>query len=372
MKTSRTFAAAIAAFSISQAQALDLQTRDKQFSPYQIGFAADGARACIAGGSFDPDAALSSGELVVVDYKSNTVLWKKHIPAPDGNVSVASAQCSFDGENVYVLANVNSQRPRSLNQTLVYVYQFSAAGKQIAYKELLLDGRNKYGYAIAPAPAGMQIAGYLKDEDENNEYYSLFTTTIDKRLEMGKVNVRKTGAYGSSAAARFIGESLYIANSFFPAKLSKKDGLDYYANSRVLVNGGYAWSVRPFKQEPRDVKAGISQRGVIYSLADKYGASTLAVTSADGKQTSLVSYEGKYCETESLSEYGNSILAVRQPCSGKDKAELLSISPATGKETPLHLAPGEPVLAATNDGQWFLITKNGKGNLFFDVGAIKE
>jgi len=372
MKISRTIAAAIVALSFSQAHALDLQLKDKQFRPYQIGFAADGARACIAGGSFDADAAQSSGELMVVDYKSSTVLWNKHIAAPDGNVSLTSAQCAFDGENVYLLANVDTQRPRSLNQTLVYIYQFSAAGKQLGYKELLLEGRNKYGYAIAPAGAGMQIAGYIKDEDEDNEYYSLFTATIDRHLETGKVNIRKTGAFGSSAAARFVGESLYIANFFFPAKLSKKDGLDYYANSRVLVNGGYAWSMRPFKQEPRDVKAGISQRGVIYSLADKYGSSTVAVTSAEGKQISLVSYEGKFCETESLAEYGNSILAVRQPCSGKGRAELLSIAPATGRETPLHLVAGEPILAATNDGRWFLLSKNGKGNLFLDVGEVRE
>lgn len=368
----QTFAAVVAALSISHAQALDLQVKDKQFDPGHIGFAPDGARACLAGSSFDPDVAQNSGELMVVDYKRNALLWKKHIPAPEDSVALKAAQCTFSGDHVYVLANVNTQSSQTLNQTLVYLYQFDADGKQVGFKELGVPGRNKFGYAIGPSASGVQVAGYIKDDDKDFEYYSLFTIPVDKRLTEGKANIRKTGAFGSSAAARFVGENLHIADKFMPAKLSKNDLPSDYAHSRVLANGGYAWSLRPYKKEVRNVKSAISAQGAIYSLADDYGTSMLGVTSAEGKQLSLASYESKFCKTRSIAEFGSAVIAVRQPCSGKGKAELLSIAPATGKENPVVLAQGEPVFVTTNDGNWFLVTKDGKGRMALDVGAIKE
>lgn len=373
MKISRTLAAAVAALSFSHAQALDLQIKSKQFDPNHIGFAADGARACLVGDNFDPDAAQNSGELLVVDYKSNTLLWKKHIPAPNGYVALTAAQCAFDGEFVYVLANVNTQAAQSLNQTLAYVLQFSADGKQIGYKKLTLPGRNIFAYTMASLASGVQIAGYIKDEDEGTEYYSLFTTQFDKQLVEGKPGIRKTGAFSSSATARFVGDRLYIAGTFNPAKLGKTDYVDDYAHSQLLANGGYVWSMRPFKQKTRDVKQEVSPRGVTYSLDSEEGASKLVGTSPEGKQLAAVSYQGQFCKTNSMAEYGSALLAVRQPCSGKRSArELRKISPASGKEEALQLAAGEPLFVATNAGQWFLLSKDGAGKLSLNVGAVKE
>lgn len=373
MKISRTLAATVAALSFSHAQALDLQIQAKQFDPNHIGFAADGARACLVGDNFDPDAAQNSGELLLVDYKSNAVLWKKHIPAPNGYVALTAAQCAFDSEFVYVLANVNTQAAQSLNQTLVYVLQFSADGKQIGYKKLALPGRNKFAYTMAPLASGVQIAGYIKDEDDGSEFYSLFTTQFDKHLVEGRPSIRKTGAFSSSATARFVGDRLYIAGSFNPAKLGKSDYVDDYAHSLLLANGGYVWSMRPFKQKMRDVKQGVSPRGVTYSLAGDEGASTLVLTSPEGKQLAAVSYEGQFCKTHSMAEYGSTLLAVRQPCSGKGSArELRKISPASGKEDALQLAVGEPLFVATNAGQWFLLSQDGAGKLSLNLGAMKD
>ncbi|WP_374584412.1 hypothetical protein [Pseudoduganella sp.] len=373
MKISRTLAAAVTALSFSHAQALDLQVKARQFDPTHIGFAADGARACLVGDNFDPDAAQNSGELLVVDYKTNALLWKKHIPAPNGYVALTAAQCAFDGEFVYVLANVNTQAAQSLNQTLVYILQFSADGKQTGYKKLSLAGRNKFAYTLAPLASGVQVAGYVKDEDNDAEYYSLFTVQLDRNLVEGRQNVRKTGAFNSSASARFVGERLYIAGGFSPSKLGKTDYVDDYAHSQLLPNGGYVWSVRPFKQKARDVKQEVSPRGVTYSLSGDEGISTLAVTSPEGKPLASASYEGRFCKTYSMAEYGNALLAVRQPCGGKGSArELRRISPSSGREDALQLAAGEPLFVAAHDGHWFLLSKDGAGDLSLNVGMVNE
>ena len=373
MKISRTLAAAIAAISFSQAHALDLQLKDRQLGVNHMGFSTDGARACLAGDSFDSEEAQSSGELLVIDYKRNAVLWKKHIPAPDGNAALTSRQCVFDGDNVYLLANVNTQKPRSLNQSLVYIYQFDADGKQLGYKELLVPGRNKFGLAIGSSSSGVLVAGYSKDEDQDTEYNSMFTVTVDKRLAEGKVNLRKTGAFDHNSAARFVGDQLFIAGQFNAAKLKQQDYVTDYAQSRVLANGGYAWSVRPFKQEQRSVETGISPRGIIYSLGANAGTSTLAVTSAEGKQIASASYQGKLCDTLTIAEFGDAVMALREPCRGQGTAaELVVIAPASGKETALKLVSGEPLFATTNNNQWFVVAKDGKKRLSLQFGAIKE
>ncbi|KRB83572.1 hypothetical protein [Duganella sp. Root198D2] len=342
-----------------------------KFSPTYIGFSADNARACLVGQSFDPEWGNSTAELTLLDLKRDAVLAKTQIPVPDDDASLYPVQCAFDGENVYLLANVDTQASRSLNQGLVYIYQFNMQGKQLGKKELAIPGSNSYGHALGVSASGLQVAGYIKDEDDSSEYYSFFTLALDRRLKEGKLNVRKTGAFRSGSEARFVGDNVQVAGPFVAAKVVKDNWVDDYANSRVLVNGGYAWSMRPFKQSPRHVAAGISQQGAIYSLAYEKTGSTLAVTSAEGKQLSLASYPSKFCETSSITEYGADVLALRKPCDVKRKAaELVLISPANGKETPLQLAPGEPVFAATNSGQWVVISKDAGGKLAWYTGAV--
>ncbi|WP_028104670.1 hypothetical protein [Pseudoduganella violaceinigra] len=373
MNIYRSFAAVVMALLFPCAQALELQLKDSDFGPNHMGFAADGARACLASDHFDPDAAQNGAELTVVDYQRNAVLWTKRIAAPNGFASLRAKQCVFDGDNVYLLANANTRSQSTLNQTLVYVYRFDVQGKELGHKELSLPGRNRYGYAIGASPFGVVVAGYSKDEDGDAEYNSTFTVSLDKKLGVGTVSLRKTGAFASSAAARFVGDQLYIAGEFVPAKLNKQDYAIDYAQSRILSNGGYAWSVRPFKQEYRSVEAVVSPRGLIYSLSSKGSTSTLAVTSAEGKQLSLTSFDGKFCRTQSISEYGNGVIAVREPCSGQGKtAALLSIAPADGKEVVQHLVSGEPVFVATHNEQWFIVAKDGTNRFFLHSGAIKE
>jgi hypothetical protein len=371
MYITRTTVTIAAGLALSNALAAPLPLQDKKFAAQHLGFAADNSRACLAGDRFNAESGQGSGELLLLDVKRDAVRWHVHIAAPDGNVSLQPVQCAIDGENVYLLANVNTQAPRSLNQGIVYLYQFNADGKQLGYKRLVVPGRNKYGYALGTSADGMQVAGYIKDEDEAFEYYSLFTVSVDRKLNEGKLNVRKTGAFANDVEARFVGDNLHIGGMFLPSKLAKNDWASDFANSRLLANGGYAWSMRPFKQAPRNVKAGLSQQGAIYSLAYGGAGSTLALTSAEGKQLSLSSYPSKFCETESISEYGDAVLALRKPCDEKRKAaELLVIAPASGKESALRLAPGEPVFAATNLGQWFVVSRDAAGKLSLNMGAI--
>lgn len=362
----------LAGLAFSSALAAPLPLDGKKFSPTHIGFAADNARACLVGQSFDPDLGNSTAELKLLDLKRDAVLAKAQIPVPDDYAALQPVQCAIDGDNVFLLANVDTQLPRSLNQGIVYLYQFNMQGKQLGKKQLVVEGRNSYGHALGVSATGVQVAGYIKDEDDSSEYYAFFTLAVDRRLKEGKLNVRKTGAFVSGAEARFVGDHLQVAGPFRPAKLAKNDWADDYANSRVMANGGYAWSMRPFKQVPRNVVAGISQQGAIYSLAYGKPESMLAVTSAEGKQVSLSSFQSKFCETSSLSEYGVNVLALRKPCDEKRKAAALTlISPATGKESSLQLAPGEPVFAATNSGQWFVISKDAAGKMAWYSGAVE-
>lgn len=367
----RFFGAALAGLVFTNAMAASLPFSAKKFTPYHVGFAADNTRACLAGGRFDPESMQSTGDLLLLDLKRDTLVAQAHIPVPDDYASLYPVQCAIVGDTVYLLANVNTQLPRSLNQGIVYLYQFNMQGKQLGKKRLVIEGRNSYGHALGVSANGVQVAGYIMDEDDTSEFYSFFTLALDRRLNEGKLNVRKTGAFVSGAKARFVGDNLQVAGSFFPAKLAKDGLANDYANSRVMANGGYAWSMRPFKKAPRHVEAGISQQGAIYSLAYSETESTLAVTSAEGKQLSLSSYPSKFCETSSLSDYGADVLALRKPCDEKRKAaELTLISPANGKESPLQLAPGEPVLADTNSGQWFVISKDAAGKLAWYSGSI--
>lgn len=337
----------------------------KKFTPLYAGFASDNSHACLVGGRFDPDSMQSTGELLLLDLKSDTVLAQAHIPVPKDYAALHPVQCAIDGDSVYLLANVDTQLPRSLNQGIVFLYQFNMQGKQLGKKELAIPGRNSYGHALGVTANGVQVAGYIKDEDDVNAYYSLFTLPIDRRLNEGKLNVRKTGAFVSGAAARFVGDNLHLAGQFLRAKIVLNNGDDDFANSRVLANGGYAWSMRPFKQAPPYVTGAISAQGLSYSLAyDKAGSTSLAVTNAEGKQTSLVSYPSKFCKSTSIAEYGAGLLALREPCDRQRKVSaLLAISPADGKEVPLQLAPGEPVFATTNAGRWFVISSDAADKL---------
>jgi len=371
MHTLRISGTFLAALAFSNVLAASLPLNSKTFSPTHIGFAADNARACLLGGRFDPESMQGTAALLLLDLKRDAVLAQAKVPVPDGNASLQPVQCAIDGDNVYVLTNVDTQLPRSLNQGIVYLYQFNMQGKQLGKKNLAIPGRNRYGHALGVSANGVQVAGYIKDEDESSEYYSFFTLVLDSRLNEGKLNVRKTGAFRSGSKARFVGENVHVAGPFQPAKVAKNDWAEDYANSRVLANGGYAWSMRPFKQVPRNVAAGISQQGAIYSLAYDKTGSTLAVTSAEGKQLSQASFPSKFCETRSISEYGDGILALRMPCEEQRKsAELVAIAPASGRESSVRLAAGEPVFAATNLGQWFVISRDAAGKLALNMGAI--
>jgi hypothetical protein len=370
MHKTRIFGAILAGLAVSNAMAISLPLNSKKFAPIYVGLTSDNARACLAGVRLDSESGQGSGELLLLDLKRDSVIGQAHIPAPEDYVSLEPVQCALDGDNVYLLANVNTQAARSLNQGLVYLYQFNLQGKLLGKKELALPGRSSYGQALGVSANGLQVAGYSKDEDDTNEYYSSFTLAVDPRLKEGKLNVRKTGAFYSGAEARFVGDSLHIAGNFLPAKLAKNEGADDYANSRLLANGGYAWSVRPFKQQSRKIDAGISSRGVTYSLAYADAGSTLAVISPEGKQVSQTSFPSKYCTTNSISEYGAGVLALREPCGKQQKGAVL-LAIANGVETPLQLAPGEPVFATTNAGQWFVVSKDAAGKLSWNSGSVE-
>jgi len=59
--------------------------------------------------------------LRLLDLKRDVALAKTQIPVPDDYAALHPVQCAIDGDNVYLLANVDTQAPRSLTLLLKVV-----------------------------------------------------------------------------------------------------------------------------------------------------------------------------------------------------------------------------------------------------------
>lgn len=351
---------------------LALPVKEKDLAPRAIEFSDNGAQACLAASSVNPDSGRTRGAIVLIDRVGNKVLWEKSLPAPDGYADIFPVQCVFSGDAVYLLANVNTKSEQSLNQSLAYVYRFDAAGKQTGYGQLAPGGREQYGYAIGGAPNGVTVAGYIKDEDSENEYYSVFSQTLNAALKATPAAVRKTGAFDPGAAARLVGDSLYIGGNFSPAKLSKNDLAEDYSASRLRLAGGYLWSVRPQPVKQLDIRSAVGADGAVYALGHVKGTSTLATVGADGKASTPFSYASKYCETAALAPYGGALLAVRETCRGQGKgAALVRIDPASRQEQALNWFPEAPVYVAAGGAVWAAVARDSAGKLVFYSGSTQ-
>jgi len=351
---------------------LRLPLAAKDLMPRAIEFSANGAQACLAASSVGADSGRTRGGIVLIDRAANKVVWEKSLPAPDGYADIFPVQCVFSGDAVYLLANVNTKSQQSLNQSLAYVYRFDVAGKQTGYVRLAPGGREQYGYAIGAAPNGVTVAGYTKDEDSENEYYAVFTQALDAALKPATASVRKTGAFDPGAAARFVGDSLYIGGNFSPAKLPKNDLADDYAAARLKLAGGYLWSVRPQPAKQRENRSAVGADGAVYALGYVKGTSTLATVGADGKAGPPVSYASKYCETAALAPYGGALLAVREMCRGQGKeSALLRIDPAARQEQVLSWFPEAPVYVAASGAAWAAVARDSGGKLVFYSGSTQ-
>lgn len=334
-----------------------------------MGFTATNDKLCLLNSDYDGESGKSSVHLMLIDWRQHAVRWSQRIAPPDRHALIYPRQCLMLGDDVYFLANADTRTEQSLKHSHAYIYHFDAQGKQLAYQPIDLPGSNKFAYAMGVNDGKLQVAGYIKDEDDNNEYYSLFTVGLRPDLKLDKPVIRKTGAFSSEADARILGDSLYIGGDFLKAKLGKEDSVFDYANSRINLNGGYVWSVRPLPVKIPGMIKNVGADGSVYGLGLRDGKSYLTVTGPDGKARASVSYQSKFCEIQALSGQDNALFAIRKACQGKGVA-LLKISLESGQETALSWVSGEPQYVALNAGQWFVVTTSGKGKLTLYSGTV--
>lgn len=348
---------------------LALPSLNGDFSISSMGFSAANEKICLTNADYDGDSGKNSVQLVSLDWQQPAVRWRQRIAPPDHSAQIYARQCVVLGDEVYLLANVDTRTEHSLTQTRAYIYRFDAQGKQLAYKRIELPGRNQFAYTLSVSGGKLQVAGYIKDEDDNNEYYSLFTVGLQPDLKFDKPSIRKTGAFAYDSEAHFVGDSLYLGGDFQKAKLGKDESTTDYANSRIQLNGGYVWSTRPQPPKMGRVSKSVGPDGSIYALGSEDGKSFLTVTGPDGKSRASSTYQSKFCDVQALSGVGNMLAAIRKPCQGKGAA-LLKISLTDGHETALPWVSEEPVFVAINAGQWFVVSRTGKGKLTLQSGSV--
>ncbi|MQA40804.1 hypothetical protein [Rugamonas aquatica] len=350
---------------------LPLPVAGTRFLPHNIGFSADGKDLCLAGTNTDENGR-ATAQLLLIDRTSSTVRWQKRLPAPDGHSDIYPVQCVKDGGAVYLLANVDTDSVKSLRHTLAYVYSFNLQGKQTGYKVLDLPGSDHFAYAMAATPGGIKVAGYIKDEDDDFEYYSVFTQGMDAALKADKPSIKKTGAFAPFPSGRIVGDSLHIAGNFYPYKLSKKEGDGDYAVSKLRLNGSYLWSQRPPTANSLSGYTGVGANGSVFRLAYQKETSSLLQVTPDGKFGPEVSYASKYCETRALVEYGNDYLAIRKPCNSiGGRSVMVSINPESKTEKLLDWLAEEPLYLTADPDSWAVVGKDKSGKPVLYTGAVK-
>lgn len=340
------------------------------FFPRNIGYASDGAQLCLAGTNSDEDGR-ATAQLLLIERTGNTVSWQKKLPPPDGYSDIYPVQCVKDATAVYLLANVDTQSVKTLRQTRAYVYRFDLQGKQTGYTVLSLPGRDHFAYSMIAAAGGVKVAGYIKDEDADFEYYSMFALSLDGALRAGQPSIKNTGAFAPFPARRIIGEHLFIAGNFYPHKVSKSEGAGDFAASRLRLNGAYLWSVHPQTDNPRSVFTAIAGDGGVFRVAYQGQTSSLLLVTPEGKAGAEITYASKYCDTKGLAEYGGDYLAIRTPCDGQgERPALLRISPASKKERTVAWFADKPLYIATDAATWTAVAKDGAGKIVLYSGQV--
>ncbi|MBV6319746.1 hypothetical protein [Duganella violaceipulchra] len=360
--------AALHALAAAAPAKLPLELKDRRFSVYAMEFSANGEQVCIAGADHD-DMGATSGRLILVDRARNTILWQKVFPAPDDYAGIFPVQCRPSADHVYLLANVDTKSSPPITQTLTYVYSFDMKGQQIAKQQLSNPARNQYAYAMDVTQDGIKVAGYLKDVDEDFEYYSVYTVTLNASLQtQGVPVIRKNGAYTRFVSARIVGDSMYVAGTFAPAKVGKRALIDDFAASRLRLSGGYAWSARTNFGTRSGVRTGVAEDGTTYALRYMDNTTTLLTVPPGGKPLPQQSYSSRYCGTRAIAGYGKGLIAVREACDDSPKGSknaLVEIDPLTGKEVVWNSVSDEPLNIATSGSSWALVAKSKDGKLYF-------
>lgn len=368
------FILAVSSYTFAEATGnkLTLAAKDDAFLTQSMSLIDGKSEVCIVGNYYDVDGPRAIGKIVVVDTARNKIVWQKKIPAPDDAVNNRFVGCRMQGDFIYVAANVDSDSAQSTNQSLVYVYKFAKDGKQLTYARIATSSDDAWAYDLDVSDGDLKVVGLTKGSDSKSEFYSIFVSKFNADLKFDNPFLYKTGAYAAYSTLKLSNKNIYVGGNFFPYKVSKEDLVSDYANSKIRIGGGYAWSVRPQHAKPENIATAISDSGNIYSIGYKKPSSFYTAVDASGKILSDLEYKGKFCETTSMTEDGGNILAVRKSCdSSLKKASLVLLNSKTGKEQQVNFFPEEPEFIFAKNSQWYALSKDSAGNLIFESGSVK-
>lgn len=338
-----------------------------------IRMAADAGSACIVGnGVVDSDAAVHSG-VAVVDLAQKKARWTKKIAPPEGTANVYAIACAFQGNHVYVLANADSQRAMANSQGRVYVYKFALNGELLKHAPIPLAMKSRVAIDLFAQGGTLHAVGYGKDEDEKNEYYSMFISTVDEALSF-QTKVMKDGSYSQYSAMRAVGNHLHIGGEFLSKTVSKSDLPLDYAISKIKLGGGYLWSTRPkhkFITKSDNIATAIAADGTAHSLSQAGGNTSLITVAATGTAAPAKTYKSAFCKIEAVANGGKRLLAVRESCPGvKRQRALVAIDPAIGAEKQLDALGPDPTFVTSGETHWFGAGASA-GKLEFSFGTLE-
>ncbi|MFS2017040.1 hypothetical protein ACEN88_10725 [Massilia sp. CT11-108] len=337
-----------------------------------IAISPDGTQACVVTSYVKEPGAAVYSTVTLVDLVRKKAGWTRQMPPPDATANVYAVACRFHGNNVYVLANADTAHAMANNVGRVYVVKYSRSGDELKRAAIPVSTESRVAIDMLAHDGKLDVIGFGKDTDANNEYYGMFVTAVDESLEF-HTRMMKDGSYTQFAAVRAIGSQWYIGGDFYPKIVPKNDLAIYYANSKIKLGGGYLWSVRPQHKvvtASDNIATAIDYQATTYSLSQSRGTSSLIAVDAGGTITPAVTYKSAFCKVEAFTPAGQGLLAIRQSCAGSGgKRGLVWIDPATGAETTLDVLGNTPKFIVSDSRNWYGVGQLGR-RLEFVFGPV--
>jgi len=332
-----------------------------------IAVSPDGTQACVVASYVKEREAAVHSTVTLVDLVQKKVGWTRQMPPPDATANVYAIACRFHADRVYALANADAAHAMANNAGRVYVYQYGRNGDEIKHAAIPVSTESRVAIDMLAHDGTLHVIGFGKDTDTDNEYYSMFVSTVDDTLAF-QTRMMKDGSYTQFAAVRAIGSQWYIGGDFYPKIVPKNDLPIYYANSKIKPGGGYLWSVRPQHKvvtASDNIATAIDDRATTYSLSQSRGASSLIAVDAGGKIAPAITYKSAFCKVDAFTPAGRGLLAIRQSCAGSGgKRGLVWIDPAAGAETALDVLGATPKFIVSDSRNWYGVGVNGRKQEF--------
>lgn len=327
----------------------------------------DGTLACIVGSYVKEREATVYSTVTLVDLVQKKVGWTRQMPPPDAMANVYAVACRFQGDNVYALANADAAHAMVNNVGRVYVVKYGRNGDELKHAAIPVSTESRVAIDMLAHDGKLHVIGFGKDTDANNEYYSMFVTTVDDTLAF-QTRMMKDGSYTQFAAVRAIGSQWYIGGDFYPKIVPKNDLPIYYANSKIKPGGGYLWSVRPQHKvvtASDNIATAIDDQATTYSLSQSRGTSSLIAVDSGGKIAPAITYKSAFCKVDAFTPAGRGLLAIRQSCAGSGgKRGLVWIDPVAGAETALDVLGATPKFIVSDSRNWYGVGVNGRKQEF--------